>query len=272
MSRRTPALAVAALLLSVSLTACGSSPQPSDGDGPLRVGATPVPHAEILQFVKDDLAEEAGLDLAIVEFTDYVQPNVALSDGAIDANYFQHVPYLEEQVAGAGYDFTVVVPVHLEPLGIYSSRLTDLADLPDGGTVAIPNDPSNGGRALILLADNDLITLADTGDASPTVSDITDNPHNLNVVEIEAAQLPRSLADTAISVINGNYAIEANLNPLEDALALESAEDNPYANVLVVRTGEEDDPRVTTLAELLASPEVAAFIEETYQGAVIPAS
>ena len=266
------ALILSASVATVILAACGGGDAEISGsDEPLRVGASPVPHAEILRFIDENLAEDAGLDLDIVEFTDYVQPNVALDEGSLDANYFQTVPYLEEQEASAGYDFTALAPVHIEPLGIYSSRLTDLGALADGATVAIPNDPTNAARALRLLEDNELITLADTGDAAPTSLDITENPKDLQISEVEAAQLPRALADVDIAVINGNYAIEADLVPAEDALALEQAEGNPNANLLVVRTGDEDDERIQQLEKLLHSDEVRTFIEDTYKGAVIPA-
>jgi D-methionine transport system substrate-binding protein len=270
--RSRSTLLLAASAATVLLAACGGGEaELSAADEPLRVGASPVPHAEILRYIDEELAADAGLDLEIVEFTDYVQPNVALDDGSLDANYFQTVPYLEEQETSAGYDFAPLEPVHIEPLGIYSSTLTDLADLPDGATVAIPNDPTNAARALRLLEANDLITLADTGDAAPTSLDIEGNPTNLEISEVEAAQVPRSLADVDIAVINGNYAIEADLVPAEDALALEDAEDNPNANLVVVRTGDEDDERIKQLEELLHSDEVRSFIEQTYEGAVIPA-
>ncbi|MGD8150324.1 MetQ/NlpA family ABC transporter substrate-binding protein [Ornithinimicrobium sp. Y1694] len=278
---RTPLTLTALLTAStLALSACGgdtndSSDAAANGttnDAPLKVGVSPVPHAEILEFVDDELAADAGIDLEIIEFTDYVQPNVALDDGSLDANYFQHLPYLEEQERGAGYEFAAVTPVHLEPLGLYSEKVDAVAELADGAQVAIPNDPTNGARALELLAGEGLLTLADTGDASATVLDIEDNPKNLRIVEIEAAQLPRSLPDVDAAVINGNYAIEADLSPADDAIAVESAEDNPYANLLVVREGDEDDPRVAKLAELLASSEVADFITETYDGTVIPAA
>ncbi|RBY84584.1 MetQ/NlpA family ABC transporter substrate-binding protein [Blastococcus sp. TF02A-30] len=269
---RTSALAAVATASLLALTACGGGDAELSGaDEPLRVGASPVPHAEILTFIDEELAEDAGLDLEIVEFTDYVQPNVALDDGSLDANYFQTVPYLEEQEASAGYDFTPLEPVHIEPLGLYSNSLTDVADLPDGATVAIPNDPTNAARALRLLEANELITLADTGDAAPTSLDIEGNPKNLEIQEVEAAQLPRSLQDVDAAVINGNYAIDADLSPADDALVLEEAEGNPNANLLVVRTGDEDDERIQQLEELLHSEEVRQFIEDTYSGAVLPA-
>ncbi|WP_131103622.1 MetQ/NlpA family ABC transporter substrate-binding protein [Ornithinimicrobium sufpigmenti] len=260
----------------LALSACGSDTAAETGgtaedSGPLTVGVSPLPHAQILQFVDDELAEEAGLELELVEFTDYLQPNVALDDGSLDANYFQHAPYLAEQEAAAGYDFEAVAPVHLEPLGLYSATLGTVEEIPDGAQIAIPNDPTNGARALHLLADQGLLTLADTGEASATVLDIEDNPQDLQFVEIEAAQLPRSLPDVDAAVINGNYAIQADLSPATDALAAEAPEDNPYANLLVVRAGDEDDPRIAQLAELLGSEEVARFIEDTYDGAVISA-
>ncbi len=272
--RRT-VTALASLLLLVGLAACGSDSDTGDSSDPnavLKVGATPVPHAEILEYVKDNLAQAAGLSLEIVQFTDYIQPNVALKDGQIDANYFQTVPYLAEQSAAAGYDFVNVGGVHLEPMGVYSSKIDAIADLPQGATIAIPNDPSNGGRALKLLADNGLFTLKDTGEVSPTSKDITDNPKGIKIVEVEAAQLPRSLQDVDAAVINGNYAIEANLNPAKDALVLESATDNPNVNILVTRKGMENDPRIQKLLTLLQGPEVKKFIEDKYQGAVIPAT
>ena len=280
---RTPVTLTALLAAgTLVLTACGgdagASSSPDAGSSsaasaePLKIGVSPVPHAEILQFVDDELAADAGIDLELVEFTDYIQPNVALDDGALDANYFQHEPYLAEQEAAAGYDFAAVTPVHLEPLGLYSDKVGAVDELADGAQIAIPNDPTNGARALQLLEGEGLITLADTGEASATVLDIEDNPKNLRFAEIEAAQLPRSLADVDAAVINGNYAIEADLSPAEDAIAVESPEDNPYANLLVVRTGDETDPRIAKLAELLASDEVAQFIEDTYDGAVIPAA
>jgi D-methionine transport system substrate-binding protein len=266
------ALILSASVASVALAACGGGDaQISASDEPLRVGASPVPHAEILRFIDENLAEDAGLDLDIVEFTDYVQPNVALDEGSLDANYFQTVPYLEEQVASAGYDFAALAPVHIEPLGIYSSRLQELTEVASGATVAIPNDPANGARALRLLESSGLITLADTGDAAPTSLDIEDNPKDLQISEVEAAQVPRTLADVDLAVINGNYAIEADLVPAEDSLALEEAQDNPNANLLVVRTGDEDDERIGQLEDLLHSEEVRRFIQDTYEGAVLPA-
>jgi D-methionine transport system substrate-binding protein len=273
---------VITIIVALTLAACGGNAPATTGNdsttaandsasGPLRVGATPVPHAEILQFVKDNLAGEAGLELEIVNFTDYVQPNVALNDGQIDANFFQHVPYMEEFGAQRGINMVAVAYVHIEPLGIYSSSVESLDAVPEGAVVAIPNDPTNGGRALQLLAANGLITLNEGVGTNATVRDIAENPKNLRITELEAAQLPRALADATLAVINTNYALEADLTPAEDALALESGQDNPYANVLTALEGKQDDPRIQQLAELLNSPEVKQFIEERYEGAVVPA-
>lgn len=265
---------LAAALLLAGLAACGSNDSDSSAaaaDAPLKVGVSPVPHGEILQYVKDNLAAKEGLKLDIVEFNDYIQPNVALSEKQLDANYFQHKPYLDGEVKDKGYKFTSVEAVHIEPLGVYSHKVKTLAEVPSGGVVAIPNDPSDEGRALNLLAANGLITLKPDAGLEATDKDIATNPKNLQFKELEAAQLPRSLDDTSLSVINGNYAIQDGLKPATDALALEKAENNPYANLLVVRTGDESDPRVVKLAKLLHSPEVKKFIQDKYQGSVLPA-
>lgn len=237
----------------------------------LRIGAVPVPHAEILQFIQENLAADAGLNLEIVEFTDYVQPNIALNDGQIDANFFQHVPYMEDFGQQRGIDMVAVVPVHIEPLGIYSESVQSLEEVTDGAIVAIPNDAVNAGRALQLLQENNLLTLREGVGTNATVRDIEENPLNLEIRELEAAQLPRALPDVSLAVINGNYALEAGLTPSEDALALESGENNPYANVLTVLSGNENNPGIQELGQLLNSDEVRQFIEERYEGSVIPA-
>ncbi|WP_326600059.1 MetQ/NlpA family ABC transporter substrate-binding protein [Streptomyces sp. NBC_01803] len=268
--------------LTLGLTACGtdSDPDPdpgrNDADGPpdaaapLTVAASPTPHAQILAFVRDNLAEDAGLNLEIREFTDYVLPNTAVHSGEVDANFFQHQPYLDDFNTHQGTDLVGVVTVHLEPLGLYSSSLDSAENLTEGATVAVPNDATNEGRALKLLADNGLIELAEGVGSDATLADVTDD-HGLSFEELEAATLPRALEDFDAAIINGNYAIEADLAPAEDALVLEEAEGNPYANLIAVRAGDEDDPRVRTLAELLTSDEVRQFIEDTYQGSVVPA-
>lgn len=262
----------AALAAGLTLTACGSDADASGAaDGPLKVAVTPVPHATILEFVEENLAEEAGLDLEIVEFTDYVQPNVALDEGSVDANYFQHSVFLADQVEAGGYDFTSLGTISFQPMGLYSEEVTDLTAIPQGATVAIPNDPVNGSRGLKLLAQEGVITLTDPDAAVPTVLDIADNPQDLRFEEVEAAQLPRSLQDVDIAAVPGNYALQAELNPNEDALVVEDVTDRTYANQLVVRTEDQEDPRIATLHELLTSEEVRQFIDETYSGAVVAA-
>ncbi len=276
--RRTLGLVIAAVVALV-LSACGSSSPDTAtasgttaADAPLKVGVSPVPHAQILKYVADNLAAAKGLKLEIVEFSDYVQPNLQLQDGQLDANYFQHKPYLDDFNASKGTKLSFVAPVHLEPLGLYSKKVKDLASLPQGGTVAVPNDATNLGRALKLLADNGVVTLKDGVGTAATERDVTGNPKNLTFRPLEAAQLPRSLDDVDAAVINGNYALEANLNPSSDALVLEKAEGNPYANGLVVAQGHESDPRVKTLVGLLTGPEVKKYIEDTFKGSVIPAT
>ncbi len=268
------ACAPAASTVPVAPTVPATSAAPADTTGQpitLTIGVSPVPHGDILKFIQENLAAKAGLDLKLVEFTDYVQPNLALADGTLDANFFQHKPYMEDFGKEHNLDLVAVVAVHIEPLGIYSNKIQSLADLPDGAVVAIPNDATNGGRALNLLQANGLLTLKAGTGYNATVQDIVANPKNLDIKELEAAQLVRALDDVSIAVINGNFAIEAGLKPASDALALESGQDNPYANVLTVLKGRETDPGILKLAELLTSPEVKKFILDKYQGAVIPA-
>lgn len=234
----------------------------------LKVGATPVPHAEILEFIKPLLAEE-GITLQIVEFTDYVQPNLRLADGDLDANFFQHVPYLETFSADHRLNLAVLVRVHVEPMGLYSTRLTDVNDLPNGAQIAIPNDPTNGGRALLLLHEAGLITLRSGVGLQATEFDVVGNPKRLRFVPLEAPMLPRALADVHAAVINTNYALEAGLDPLNESLLIEGAE-SPYANIVAVRADDVDRAELKTLAEVLTRPEVRDFILNTYEGAVVP--
>lgn len=272
------ALTTAATLV---LASCGSgseeTPAADDvsetsGVTTLTVGASPVPHAEILEFVDEELAENAGLDLEIVTFDDYVLPNTALAEGELDANYFQHLPYFESQVEAQGYEFDHFEGIHIEPLGIYSEKHESLDDVPEGAKVGITNDPGNQARALDLLAANDLITLEDTGDELPTLLDVKDNPKNLELIETAPEQLVRALPDVDLAVINGNFALEAELNPAEDALVLESGEDNPYANFLAFRSEDAGSEALKTLDELLHSADVKAFIEERWPaGELLPA-
>ncbi|WP_018656953.1 MetQ/NlpA family ABC transporter substrate-binding protein [Actinomadura flavalba] len=261
------ALASAGLLF--GLAACGGSDAASDDT--LTVGATSVPHAEVLNHVRDNLAGKAGIKLEVKEFSEYEQLNPALNDGQLDANYFQHRPYLEESNQKTGQKLVFVAGVHLEPLGVYSKKVKSLAELKNGATVSLPSDPSNEGRALKLLADNGLITLKDGVGQSATAKDVTENPKNIRFRPTEAASLPRQLGDVDASVINGNYALEARLNPAKDAIAIEKAEGNPYVNGLVVKAGREGDAQVKKLVELLQSAEVKKFIQDKYQGSVLPA-
>jgi len=233
----------------------------------IKVGVSPGEHAEIMEEVAK-VAAPMGLDIDVVEFSDYVIPNTALADGDIQANSFQHVPYLENQMKDRGFDLTVVGNTITTPMGIYSDKIKDMADLADGAKVAIPNDPTNGGRALLLLQDLGLVTLAEGTGLVPSPLDISENPKNLEFLELDAAQLPRTLADADIAIINTNFAIAAGLSPKDDSIAMEKA-DSPYVNVIVVRKGDEDQPWVKTLVEAYHSDEVKKFIDESYKGAVI---
>ena len=235
----------------------------------LKVGATPVPHAEVLNAVKDKLAKE-GVDLEVVDFTDYVTPNLALADGELDANYFQHKPYLDKFCEEKGLKLAVAGGVHVEPIGIFSDKIKSINDIPNKATVAIPNDPSNGGRALILLHNAGIITLNDPTNLYATEFDVVKNPKKLKFKTLEAAQLPRVLKDVDFAVINGNYALEAGLSPTEDALLLEGKE-SPYTNIVAVRAGDEKREEIVKLMEALNSQEVADFINNTYKGGVVPA-
>ncbi len=238
----------------------------------LVVGATPVPHAEILEKAKE-LLKEKGIELKIVEFTDYVTPNKALANGDLDANYFQHVPYLEDFKKKNNLDLTYTVAVHFEPMGIYSKKIKSLGELKDGDQIAVPNDLTNEARALLLLQDNGIITLKEGVGMEATKQDIESKKVAVEIVELEAAQIPRSLGDVAAAVINGNYAIDAGLSPATDAIAAETKDSlaaKTYGNVVAVRTGDEDREEIKALDEVLTSREIKQFIEEKYQGAVIP--
>ncbi|MBL3558461.1 MULTISPECIES: MetQ/NlpA family ABC transporter substrate-binding protein [Marinobacter] len=235
----------------------------------LSVAATPVPHAEILEFVKPKLAEQ-GVELDVKVFTDYVQPNVQVDQKRMDANFFQHQPYLDEFNDGKGTKLVSVTGVHVEPFGAYSSRIDSLDELKDGDTVAIPNDPTNGGRALLLLQKAGLITLEDDSKITATPRDIAENPRNLDFKELEAATLPRILNQVDLALINTNYALEAGLNPTEDALVIEGAE-SPYVNILVAHEDRADEEAIQKLAKALTSEDVRSYIEKNYEGAVVPA-
>ena len=236
----------------------------------LKVGATPAPHAEILEVVKDILAEQ-GITLEIVQYNDYVQPNNAVEDGSLDANYFQHITYMNDFNDQYGTHLVSAAEVHYEPMALYAGKVTSLDELPDGALIGVPNDATNEARALLVLQQEGLITLAEDAGITATINDIVDNPKNLEFSEMEAAQLPLRLADLDMAVINGNYAIDAGLS-MADALAIESADGDAataYVNVLAVKEGRESDPAIQALAEALCSQEVKDFIDENYAGAVV---
>jgi len=238
---------------------------------PLRVAADPVPHAEILEYVK---TLDPKLDLKIIEMSSGgINPNELLASGEVDANYFQHLPYLKDQEKALGKTFSVAAAVHIEPLGLYSRKVKSLAELPKGASIAVPNNAPNLSRSLWLLQKNGLLKLKSTGDAASTLvtpADISDNPKKLKIVQIESPQIPRALDDVDAAIINGNYALEAGLVPAKDALALESADHNPYANLLVTTPELLKDPRIVQLAKDLKSPQVVEFIRKNYSGSVIP--
>jgi len=246
---------------------------PDGDDNHISIGVTPVPHAEIINDVVKGELEAAGWTVEVVEFNDYVQPNTALEDGELDANYFQTIQYLEQQNADRGLHLVAVAGVHLEPMGFYSSEIDSVDALKDGSSISIPNDGSNESRALKLLEDNGLITLGQAEDLYD-LTNIKENPHNFEFVELDAANLARSLDDVEASVINGNYALEAGLNPMTDALFAEQADSDEsykYINYLVVKEGNEETTKTRALTEALQSEEVKAYIEENYQGSVIAA-
>ena len=270
------ALTLAATLLLTGCGGGGDTPAKTDdkkaatSEVTLKIGATPVPHAELLEEIKPDLKEQ-GINLEIVEFNDYVQPNIALNDKELDANFFQHEPYLNDfikehkdvKLKNAG-------GIHIEPMGIYSKKIKDLRELPEGATVSIPNDPTNGGRALLLLQKAGLLKLKDGVNEMATVQDIVDNPKNLKIQEVEAAQLPRTLEDVDISIINTNFAMNADLNPVNDALFIED-KTSPYVNIIAVRDGDENRDDIKKLLAALKSDKIKKFIEDKYKGAIVPA-
>lgn len=260
--------------LLIGITGCASTNQAEKSSDTkksetvLKIGATPLPHEEILEFAKP-LLEKEGIKLEIQEFTDYVTPNLAINDGQLDANFFQHVPYMEDFNKNNKTDVVSIGKVHLEPLGAYSLKLKSIDEIANNSIVGIPNDATNEGRALLLLQSKGLIKLKDDS-LSQTPRDIVENPKNLEFKEVEAAQLPRILQDVSFAIINTNYALEANLDPLKSTLFLEGA-DSPYANVISVKKGNEDKAEFKTLIKVLNSKEVKDFINEKYKGAVVPA-
>ena len=266
MKKKIFALALA-LVLCLSLAACGSSGSKKT----IKVGATPAPHADILEVAKDLMAEK-GYTLEIVEYNDYVQPNNSVEDGSLDANYFQHITYMNNFNEENGTHLVSVAAIHYEPFAIYAGKSDSLENIADGATIAVPNDGTNEARALLLLEAQGLIKLREDAGFTATKLDIEENPKNLDIVEMEAAQLPRVLPDVDFAVINGNYAIQGGLK-VADALASESVESESaqtYANVLVVKEGNENNPAILALVDALKTEEVRKFIEDTYEGAVVP--
>lgn len=266
---------VALFMVVMAVAGCGKSDAPqtdqksAEAKTAIKVGATAVPHAEILAVVKP-LLEKEGIQLNIVEFSDYVQPNLAVSDGELDANFFQHTPYLEKFCAERNLDLVNVAGIHIEPMGIYSKTVKQLDEVKDGAKVGIPNDPTNGGRALALLEKAGVLKLKQGVGIHATAADVAENPKNLKISELEAAQLPRSLDDLDLAVINTNYALEADLVPAKDALFIEQ-NDSPYVNILVSRADNQKNPEIQKLAQALKSEEVKKFINEKYKGAIVPA-
>ena len=259
-------------VLTLGLAACGGTEAPADdsADGiVLKIGASPTPHTEILHAAEEELAAK-GVTLEIVEFTDYVQPNLALDTEDLDANFFQHLPYLEQFNADHGTDLVSLGAIHYEPMGIYAGTVTDLASIPEGTKIGIPNDGPNGGRALLLLEANGLIKVDPAAGVAATKLDIIENPLNLEIIDMEAAQLPLSLSDLGLAVINGNYAMQHGLN-VADALAIEAADSlaaETYGNIIAVKAGKENAPGLAELMEVLKGETVATFINETYAGSV----
>lgn len=295
MKKRALAISLVAVLSVGLLTACGkanTAPEKTSQDvqettaesqeasteavveskGSITVAATSVPHAEILEAAKPILAKE-GWDLQVTEFTDYVQPNEVVEGGDFDANYFQHQPYLDSFNDEKGTHLVSVAKIHYEPLGIYPGKENDLKNISDGAEIAVPNDTTNEARALLLLQDNGLITLNDGVGITATVNDIKENPKNIKFVELEAAQIARVLPEIAFGVLNGNYALEAGLSAINDALVTETSDSEAaktYANIIVVKEGNEANEGVKALVDVLKSDEIKQFITDKYQGSVVP--
>lgn len=285
LSRRSFLLSGAAVLGSFALTACGGNSATSSSAATsgaatsssasngtvITVGASPSPHAEILKAVEDEI-KAAGYELKVVEYNDYVQPNVALSEGDLDANYFQHKPYLDNYNQENGTDLVSAAAIHFEPMGIYAGKSSDIKNVPDGAKIAVPSDATNEARALLLLQDQGVLKLKDGVGLEATKNDIAENPHNVEFVEVEAASVPRTLQDADFGVINGNYALSAGLDTTA-TLASEGADSEAaktYANIVAVRKGEDQTDKTKALVKALTSDTAKKFIEDTYKGSVIP--
>ena len=271
MKKKILALLAATSLSMFALTGCGEQNPTASGDlKSIKVGATPVPHAEMLEQIKDDLKND-GVALEIVEFNDYVQPNLALNDKELDANFFQHQPYLDDFVKEhQELKLTSAGGIHIEPMGIYSKKIQKLEDLADNASVSIPNDPTNGGRALLLLEKAGLLKLKEGIGEKATPQDIVENSKNLQIQELEAAQVPRTLEDVDIAIINTNFAMQVDLVPTRDALFMEDST-SPYVNIVAVRQGDENRDEIKALMKELKSDKIKKFIEEKYKGEVVPA-
>ena len=275
--KKTIIASVAVLALTGFITGCGdekkaAAPAPKDSRAvTLKVGVSPVPHAEILGAVKDKLAKE-GINVEIIEFTDYVQPNLALNDKNLDANYFQHEPYLDDFNKEKGTHVVSVGKIHYEPFGIYAGKSKDLKNIPEGAEIAVPNDTTNEARALLLLQDNGIIRLKEGVGLTATKQDIVDNPHNVKILEVEAAQIPRSIDSVDFAAMNGNYAIEAKFKP-SDALAQEASDSEAaktYGNIIAVAEKNKDAAWAKTLVEVLKSKEIKDYINQNFEGGVVP--
>lgn len=275
MKKKSILSVVLAGVLAIGLIGCGGTGSNGSGadskdDKVIKIGVTPKPHKEIVDAAVP-LLEKEGYKVEITEFNDYVQPNTAVEEGSLDVNFFQHTPYLNEQVQSRGLHLKSVAAIHLEPMGLYSKKITSLDELKDGSTIAVPNDPSNEARALKLLAANGLIKIKDGELVTP--ADITENPKNLQFSELEAAAVPRAVDDVDVAVINGNYAIEAGFDPTANAIVKEDKDSEaakPYANIVVVKEGNENLEKIQALIKALTSDEVRDFINKEYNGAVIP--
>ncbi|WP_283625142.1 MetQ/NlpA family ABC transporter substrate-binding protein [Clostridium butyricum] len=275
MKKKSILSVVLAGVLAIGLIGCGGTGSNASGadskdDKVIKIGVTPKPHKEIVDAAVP-LLEKEGYKVEITEFNDYVQPNTAVEEGSLDVNFFQHTPYLNEQVQSRGLHLKSVAAIHLEPMGLYSKKITSLDELKDGSTIAVPNDPSNEARALKLLAANGLIKIKDGELVTP--ADITENPKNLQFSELEAAAVPRAVDDVDAAVINGNYAIEAGFDPTTNAIVKEDKDSEaakPYANIVVVKEGNENLEKIQALIKALTSDEVRDFINKEYNGAVIP--
>lgn len=264
-------LGLAAVLSCGLLVGCGGNASAGADDKTIKIGASPSPHAEILAQVEEAVATQ-GYTLEVIEYNDYVIPNTAVDQGELDANFFQHKPYLDDFNANNGTDIVSVAAIHFEPLGIYSASVTEVSEIGEGALIGVPNDATNEARALLLLEANGLITLKEGAGVSATINDIESNPLNLEIKEIEAAQLPLSLLDLDAAVINGNYAISGGLK-VSEAIALEESTSiaaDTYANIIAVKAGNEDSEKVQVLINALKSEAVKAYIESTYAGAVVP--